>query len=145
IGFPAADQKILERGEADATPYLLAVEGLTQPPAGIDPAHRLKATDRLGCEPAILPRGVGGQGRFDAFQTHIIVRRSLGRTADRGDAFDAVGEQRAPMEGLLRAHREAVDELDLLDAEYLGEQALLHPDIVGHREMRVAAAVERRR
>src|SRR5205085_6607311 len=54
IGFPAADQKILERGEADATPYLLAVEGLTQPPAGIDPAHRVGTANRLRRKPAIL-------------------------------------------------------------------------------------------
>jgi hypothetical protein len=46
---------------------------------------------------------------------------------------------------LLRPHREAVDQPDPLDPEHLGQQALLHPDIVGHREMRVAAAVERRR
>src|SRR6266436_427056 len=49
------------------------------------------------------------------------------------------------MEGLLRAHRETVDELDPLDAEDLLQHALLHADIVGHREVRVAPAIERRR
>src|SRR5262249_37659910 len=34
---------------------------------------------------------------------------------------------------------------DQLDAEHLRQQPLLHPDIVGGREMRVTAAVERRR
>ena len=145
IGFPTADQKILERGEADAAPHLLAVEGLAQSPAGIDAAHRLEAADRLGREPAILPGRVGSQRRLDAFEKHIIVRRSLGRAADRRDALDPIGEQRAPVKGLLRPHRKTVDELDPLDAEHLGQQALLHPHIVGHREMRVAPAVEGRR
>jgi hypothetical protein len=49
------------------------------------------------------------------------------------------------VEGLLRPHRKPVDEPDPLDAEHLRQEALLHPDHVGHREMRVAGAVERRR
>jgi hypothetical protein len=48
------------------------------------------------------------------------------------------------MERLLRPHREAANQRDPLDAEHL-KQPLLHPDIVGRREMRVTAAVERRR
>src|SRR5207247_8896189 len=42
IRLPAADEEILERGKPDAAPYLLAVEGLAEPPAGIDPSHRLE-------------------------------------------------------------------------------------------------------
>jgi hypothetical protein len=49
-----------------------------------------------------------------------------------------------PMERLLRPHREAANQRDPLDAEHL-QQPLLHPDIIGRREMRVTAAVERRR
>jgi hypothetical protein len=48
------------------------------------------------------------------------------------------------MERLLRPHREAANQRDPLDAEH-PQQPLLHPDIVGRREMRVTAAVERRR
>ena len=59
--------------------------------------------------------------------------------------LDPVGEQCRPMEGQLRPHREAVNQRDPLDAEHLRQQLLLHPDIVGRREMRVTAAVERRR
>jgi hypothetical protein len=46
---------------------------------------------------------------------------------------------------LLRPHRKPVDEPHPLDAEHLLEQALLHPHIVGHRELRIAGAIERRR
>jgi hypothetical protein len=42
-------------------------------------------------------------------------------------------------------HREAVNQRYSLDTEHLRQQPLLHSDIVGHREMRVTAAVERRR
>ena len=56
--------------------------------------------------------------------------------------LDPVGEQCRPMERLLR---DAVNQRDALDAEHLRQQPLLHPDIVGRREMRVTAAVERRR
>src|SRR6516165_7436145 len=46
IGLPAVDQEVLQRGEADLAPYLIAIERLAQPPAGIDPAHRLEAARR---------------------------------------------------------------------------------------------------
>src|SRR5439155_6947487 len=107
-------------GEADPPPYLLAVEGLTEPPAGVNPAHRLEAADRRGGKPAVLPGRVGGQRRLDAFEKDEIVRRGSGRTADRRDPLDSVGKERSPVKRLLCAHRKAVDQLDPLDPEDLG-------------------------
>src|SRR5215471_18726466 len=46
------------------------------------------------------------------------------------------------MERLLRPHREAVNQRDPLDTEDLLQQPLLNPDIVGHREMWITAAVK---
>src|SRR6516165_316515 len=77
IGLPAVDQEVLQRGEADLAPYLLAIERLAQPPAGIDPAHRLEAARRRGGEPAVLPNRIGGQRRLEAFEKNEIVRRGL--------------------------------------------------------------------
>ena len=108
---------------------------------GPSPGSRASA----GGKPAVLPNRIGGQRRLDAFEKNEIVGRGLGRTADRCDPLNPVGEQCGPMERLLRPHREAVNQRDPLDAEHLRQQPLLHPDIVGRREMRVTAAVERRR
>ena len=140
--LPAADEKILQRRKPKPAPHLLAVEGLAEPPPGIDPAERLKPAHRLGGEPVILPGRIGAERGPHPFEKDEIMRRGLGRAADRGDPLDPVREQRAPMKRLLRAHREAIDQADPLDAEHFLHQALLDAHIVGHGEMRVAAAVE---
>jgi hypothetical protein len=77
----------------------------------MNPAHRLKAARRLRGEPAVLPRRVGGQRRLDAFKKNEIVRRRLGRTADRREPLDPVEEQGSPMERLLRSIVRGADAL----------------------------------
>ena len=67
--------------------------------------------------------------------------RALGRAAERRDALDHVGIERAPLEGLQRAHRPAGDERQLLHAELLGHQPVLHPHIVARRHQREARPV----
>src|SRR5215831_18935993 len=124
---------------------LLAIDRLAQPPAGIDPAYRLEAARWRGGKPAVLPNRIGGQRRVDAFEQTKLWAEVLAEPQIGAIPLDPVREQCRPMERLLRPHREAVNQRDPLDAEHLRQQPLLHPDIVGRREMRVTAAVERRR
>src|SRR5262245_41804026 len=83
--------------------------------------------------------------RSDALEEYEVVRRGLRAAADRGDGRDHVGKQRRPMERLLRAHREAGDEPDPLDAEALGQQPMLRDDVVVDGDMRERRAIDRRR
>jgi len=71
-GCSAGGSDDLQRGEADLAPDLLAMERLAQPPAGIDPAHRLEAARRRGGEPAVLPNRIGGQRRVDTSEVETI-------------------------------------------------------------------------
>ena len=52
-----------------------------------------------------------------------VVRRGPRRAAIDHDALHRVREQRGPVIGLLRAHRPAIDHLELLDTEQLLQQA----------------------
>ena len=120
---------------------LLAIESLRETPAGIDAGHGAQALFRLVVIPAIIPGGVGRQRCLDAFQEHEIVARAFGRTAKRRDALDHVGIHRPPMEGLQRTHRPADNQLQFLDAEFLGHQLVLGADIVVGRYLREARLV----
>ena len=71
--------------------------------------------------------------------------RAFGRALERQDALDHVGEDRAPVERLQRAHRPARHQLDLADAELLGDEPMLLHDVVIGGDLREARAVERHR
>ena len=73
------------------------------------------------------------------------MRRGTCRAAQRRDGPHHVGVQRAPLEGLLRAHRIADDQPDSVDAQVLGDQAVLADHIVVQGDIGECGAIERRR
>jgi hypothetical protein len=53
-----------------------------------------------------------------------------------------ISETTRPSDMLMRSHRPALDECDLLNAEYLRDKAMLHAHVVSTRNLRIAAAVK---
>ena len=73
------------------------------------------------------------------------MERGLRRAAHRADALDLVGEDRPPVQRLLRPHRPPVDEGQLLDPEHVGEEPALGAHVVEVGEDRRAVRAEGRR
>ena len=79
----------------------------------------------MGREVVSAPVGVRGQGRPHPLEEHLVVQRCLRRAAHRADPFDPVGEDRPPVQRLLRPHRPAVGKGDPFDAEDLRKEPTL--------------------
>ena len=126
VGLPGSHQEILKRCETEAAPHLATIEGLAERPAGIDAAHGAQA---------LLRRRGALQSGTDTFEENEIMRRGAGRAAIDHDAFDRLAEQRAPVIGLLRAHRPAIDQLQAIDGEQLQEHLPLQHDVVVGRDL----------
>ena len=134
-----ADEIVVQRGEACFAPDLVAIETVRHRPTRVDAPHGAIACDRLLDEAAVAEGGIGGQRGLHAFQEDVIIGRAAGTAADDGRALDHIGMQRRPVIGLHAAHRPAIDQGKLRDAEPLGEQPVLDRDgiVIGHdRERR---------
>ena len=120
---------------------LLAIERLREAPAGVNARGRAQAAARRFLVPAVIVDRVGGQRRFHAFKEDEIVPGTACRAHERQDALDHVGKRGAPLERLRRAHRPAGHQLDLLNAEFLGDQSVLQLHLVVDGDARKARAI----
>ena len=136
-------QDVVDRGEPQLRVLALAVEVLRVNPSGVHACERDEALHRRRVVPAVVERRVGRQRGSQAFEEHDVVRRGARRAADRRDRADHVRKQRAPLKGLLRAHREAGDERKPADAKMLRHEPMLREDIVVDRDARKGRAVDR--
>jgi hypothetical protein len=79
------------------------------------------------------PSRIGSKRCLDALEKQEVVPRRARRSAEWGDALDHLGIECAPVERLLRPHRMASDQGQLVYAEYFGNKSVLQPNIVEHR------------
>lgn len=71
------------------------------------------------------------------------MQAGLRRAAEGQDTFHHLRETHRPLIGLPRAHGPARDQLQPLDTEALGDQAVLKPDVVVHGDVRKRRAIVR--
>ena len=70
---------------------------------------------------------------------------SLGRTTPGSDTLHHIGEQCAPVKGLLSTHRETTNQGYAFNAESLGQQAVLAVDVFAVTDGRESGLVIGRR
>ena len=135
------------RGETQLAPDLVTVDG----GGAAHQRERLRVAaepdvDVLGSgvEP-VRERGVTTQGLGVQVDEDHAVLGVAGRRGERHGARERVRIAHCPLQGLLAAHRPATDHGQPADAEVLGDQPVLSPDVVGDRDRRERAPVERRR
>ena len=145
VPLPCTHQIVLERREADRRPEFLAVEGLAHCPARIDARECAQRLDRP-CNEATVPIArIALENGADTLEKHLVVRARARRRANGADALHTLGKDCAPVQCLLAAHRPAISERQLRDAEALAQQPLLRVHIVPVREHRIAPGAERLR
>jgi len=79
----------------------------------------------------------------DAVEEDLVMLRGARRGAGDAQPVHVVGKQRAPVIGLLPAHRPAIDHGQPLDAEDLIQEAALQHDVVADGDLREPALVQR--
>ena len=119
--FAEAEHVLLEGGarRGGGAPQLLAPPLLRVEPAGPDHAEGFEALFGLGGVVAVVEGGVGGEGGDLAFEADDAVAVGFGGAAGGDDAVHEGGIADRPLEGLLRAHREADDGAEMRDAAAL--------------------------
>ena len=85
---------------------------------------------------------VCGDGGDLAFEPDGAVAVGLGGTGGGDDTVHEAGVADGPLEGLLRAHREADDSLEVFDMEIAGEELMDRGDVVANGHDWEARAVE---
>ena len=98
--------------------------------------------NQLGNGLSTSPSTIRGQNGADTFEEDLVVRARPRRRAGGEDAGDPVGEDCAPVQHLLSAHRPAIGERDVGDAELFPQQSFLGMDVVPMCENGVAARSE---
>lgn len=117
---------------AEAPPVLLGPERVGQHAQREQPrVAREPRADVIGpVVPAARPAGVALQRLDEGLRPVHAVLVDPRRPGERRGALDPVGEADRPLVRLLRAHRPAEHERELLHAEVLAQQALLGDDVV---------------